>query len=154
LGGLYTIRVFGGVAAVEQQASAWLLMFCLFLFLSLATVKRCSELVARQEAGKSAPPGRGYRAIDLNVLFPLGAAAGYGAVLVVTLYLSSPEISALYAHPNRMWLMCPLLLYWVSRVLMLSNRGEMHDDPIIFALTDRVSWMTGAIAAAIIAVSV
>lgn len=154
LGGLYTIRVFGGVAAEQQMASTWLLMFCLFIFLSLATVKRCSELVARQEAGKSAPPGRGYRATDLNVLFPLGAAAGYGAVLVVTLYLSSPEIAALYSHPNRMWLMCPLLLYWISRVLMLSNRGEMHDDPIIFALTDRVSWMTGAIAAVIITASV
>lgn len=154
LGGLYTIRVMGGVAASGEKQSQWLLMFSLFLFLSLATVKRCSELIARRDAGKSAPPGRGYVIGDLSVLFPLAAAAGYAAVLIVTLYLSSPEIVLLYAHPFRMWLICPLLLYWISRVLVLSSRGEMHDDPVIFALTDRVSWITGLLGAGIIAVSI
>ena len=153
LAGLYTIRVLGGVAAAQQGTSRWLLMFSLFLFLSLATVKRCSELVARIQANKPAPPGRGYRPGDLAVLFPLTAAAGYSAVLVVALYLASPEVVPLYTHPTRMWLMCPLLLYWISRVLVLSSRNELHDDPVIFALTDRISWLTGLVAAAIIAVS-
>ena len=153
LGGLYTLRVFGGVAATGERQSQWLLMFSLFLFLCLATVKRCSELVARRDAGKPGPIGRNYQASDLDVLFPLGAAAGYGAVLVVTLYLSSPEVVALYSHPTRLWLICPLLLYWVSRVLVLSNRNLLHDDPVIFALTDPVSWLTGLAAAAIILVS-
>lgn len=154
LGGLYTLRVFGGLAATALHASQWLLMFSLFLFLSLAAVKRCSELVARREAGKSPPPGRGYTTGDLAVLFPLAAAAGYGAVLVVALYLASPEVMPLYTHPSRMWLVCPLLLYWISRVLVLSSRNDLHDDPVIFALTDRVSWMTGALVAGVIAVSI
>lgn len=154
LGGLYTIRVLAGLAATQSPSSQWLLMFSLFLFLSLATMKRCSELVARREAGKADVPGRGYRTGDLTVLFPLAAAAGYGAVLVFALYLYSPEVTVLYARPDWMWLMCPLLLYWISRVLVLCSRDELHDDPVIFALTDRVSWATGLVGAAIIAVSV
>lgn len=153
LGGLYTIRVFGGLAALGEMTSPWLLMFSLFLFLSLAAVKRCSELVQRRDAGKSDVIGRGYRVSDLGVLVPLAAAAGYAAVLVVTLYLSSSEVVALYAHPRRMWLICPLLIYWISRVLVLSHRGELHDDPVIFALTDKVSWLTGAAVAGVVAIS-
>lgn len=154
LGGLYTIRVLGGVAATSEPQSQWLLMFSLFLFLSLAAVKRCSELVARREAGKPPPLGRGYRLDDLQVLFPLASAAGYLAVLVVALYLYSPDVTRLYHHPTRMWLVCPLLLYWISRVLLKSNRDEMHDDPVIFALTDRVSWATGLALAFVVAVSI
>ena len=154
LGGLYTMRVLGGIAATGEEKSQWLLMFCLFFFLSLAIVKRCSELVARRDAGKSAPPGRGYAINDLAMLLPLGAAAGYASVMVVMLYLSSPQIASLYAHPLRMWLICPLLIYWISRALMLANRDEMHDDPIIFAMTDKVSWLTGVVAAVIIAISI
>jgi 4-hydroxybenzoate polyprenyltransferase len=154
LGGLYTIRVLAGIAATAATYSPWLLMFSLFLFLSLATVKRCSELIARRNAGKAPPPGRGYLAEDLAVLLPLGAASGFTAVLVVALYLSSDEIRVLYAHPNRMWLICPLLVYWISRLLLLSNRDQLHDDPVIFALTDRVSWLTGLLAAMIIALSI
>lgn len=153
LGGLYTLRVLGGVAATGQSVSTWLLMFSLFLFLSLAAVKRCSELVARGAAGVGAPAGRGYQNGDLAVLFPLAAAAGYGAVLVVTLYLSSSEVVRLYTHPARMWLICPLLLYWISRVLMLSNRNELHHDPVIYAFTDRISWATGVLVMLVIAVS-
>jgi 4-hydroxybenzoate polyprenyltransferase len=154
LGGLYTLRVYGGLAAVDAPQTQWLLMFCLFLFLSLAIVKRCSELVANRSLGKLGASGRGYRVEDLDVLFPLGAAAGYGAVFVVMLYLYSPEMAALYTHPNRLWLICPLLLYWISRVLVLARRGELHDDPVVFALTDRISWLTGACAAAVIAAAI
>jgi len=154
LGCLYTLRVLGGIAAAETYYSPWLLMFCLFLFLSLAIVKRCSELIARRHEAGSATTGRSYIPDDLAMLLPLAAAAGYGAVLVVALYLSSEKVRILYAHPARMWLICPLLLYWISRVLVLCNRGQLHDDPVLFALTDRVSWITGILAAAVLAVSI
>jgi 4-hydroxybenzoate polyprenyltransferase/phosphoserine phosphatase len=154
LGGLYTLRVFAGLAALQLADSPWLLMFSLFLFLSLAVVKRCSELVLRRDAGKTDTVGRGYRTTDLAVLFPLGAAAGYGAVFVIALYLSSPDVAKLYMHPTRMWLICPLLLYWVSRVLILTSRGDVDDDPLIFALKDRISWVTGLCVAGVIAISI
>jgi 4-hydroxybenzoate polyprenyltransferase len=154
LGGLYTIRVLGGIAAVDSAYSYWLLMFCLFLFLGLATVKRCTELVSGAAAGLPAPAGRGYRYGDLAVLFPLAAAACYGSVLVVALYLASPEVVVLYRHPLRLWLLCPLLLYWVSRVLVLASRNELHHDPVTFALTDRISWQAGAVALGIILVAI
>jgi 4-hydroxybenzoate polyprenyltransferase/phosphoserine phosphatase len=154
LGALYTVRVLGGVAAVGVEQSPWLLMFSLFLFLCLAVVKRCSELVARREAGGVETLGRGYRVEDLNVLLGLAAAAGYGAVLVVALYISSPEVQLLYSHPQALWLICPMLLYWVSRVAVLSNRGVLHDDPVVFALTDRVSWAVGALAASVVALAI
>ena len=154
LGGLYTLRVLGGVAATgAAKESPWLLMFSLFLFLSLAIVKRCSELTANLEAKKMGAAGRGYRVEDLRILLPLGAAAGYGAVFVITLYLSSPEVKVLYVHPDRLWLICPLLIYWISRVLIITNRNELHHDPIVFAMTDRVSWITGLCVAAVIAVA-
>ncbi|MEO6367370.1 MAG: hypothetical protein ABIP38_05185, partial [Steroidobacteraceae bacterium] len=100
------------------------------------------------------PLGRGYRYSDLAVLFPLAAVAGYGSVLVVALYLASPEVTVHYRFPLRLWLMCPLLLYWFSRMLVLASRNELHHDPIMFALGDRISWLTAAVAAAIIVVSV
>lgn len=154
LGGLYTLRVFAGLTAVSLASTPWLLMFSLFLFLSLAAVKRCTELVQRRNAGKSEAVGRGYRVDDLAVLFPVAAAAGFGAVLVVTLYLSSPEVMRLYAHPNRMWLVCPLLMYWVSRILLLASRGELNDDPVVFAITDRISLLTGVLVAGVIGISI
>jgi 4-hydroxybenzoate polyprenyltransferase/phosphoserine phosphatase len=154
LGALYTVRVIAGVAAIGATRSPWLLMFCLFLFLSLAIVKRCSELIARQVEGKSPPRGRGYDYVDLRMLQPLAAAAGYGSIFVIALYLQSPDVQALYAHPERMWLSIPPLVYWISRVLMVSNRNAMHDDPVVFAVTDKASWACGACVLASILVSI
>lgn len=154
LAGLYTLRVYAGLTAGALTSSDWLPMFSLFLFLCLAIEKRCSELVRRREAGEGRLQGRNYRVIDLSILFPLAAAAGYGAVFVVALYLSSDEVRHLYTHPNVLWLICPLLLYWISRVLILSNRNEMHDDPIVFALTDRISWYVVASAMVVIGAAI
>ncbi len=157
LGGLYAIRVFGGVAALGLSQTPWLLMFSLFLFTSLAIVKRCSELTANLRNEKPGErktlAGRGYGADDLRVLFPFGAAAGYGSVFVFALYMSSPEVASLYTHPNRLWLICPLLIYWVSRMFLLSNRDQLHSDPVVYALTDRISLATGACVAAVLAIS-
>jgi 4-hydroxybenzoate polyprenyltransferase/phosphoserine phosphatase len=153
LAGLYTLRVMGGISALGFAQTQWILMFSLFLFGSLAIVKRCSELIAMRAEGKEMSLGRGYRTEDLNVLLSCGAAAGYGAILVFALYLYSPEVRSLYAHPDRLWLICPLLMYWISRIFILSNRNHLHEDPVVFALTDRNSLMTGCCAAAVLAAS-
>lgn len=145
LAGLYTVRIIAGGAAVSIVPSFWLLAFSMFLFLSLAMVKRYSELLElTQDAGYA--PGRGYLKADLGTLNALGSSGGYLAVLVLALYVNSEEVAASYSHPEAIWLLCPLLLYWISRVWVLAGRGRMHDDPLIFALKDRVTYMTGVAA--------
>ncbi|HOB61991.1 MAG TPA: UbiA family prenyltransferase [Candidatus Competibacteraceae bacterium] len=139
LAGLYTLRIMAGAAAVSILPSFWLLAFSMFLFLSLALVKRYSELWSLREQGELRASGRGYHVDDLNLLQNLGGAAGYLAVLVLALYVNSEASRALYEHPTVIWLLCPVLLYWISRVWLIAHRGEMHDDPIIFTLTDRHS---------------
>ena len=91
------------------------------------------------EAGAAAAPGRGYRTDDLGLLAALGGGAGYLSVLVLALYVNSPAVLPLYGRPDALWLLCPLLLYWVSRAWLVAHRGNMHDDPIVFAVKDRVS---------------
>jgi 4-hydroxybenzoate polyprenyltransferase len=142
---LYTIRVVAGAVAIDVPMSEWLLMFCMFIFLSLALIKRYSELAIRFDVGLPDPANRGYKIDDLSVVFSLAAAAGYCAVVVLTLYLSSDTVRALYAHPSLLWLACPLFIYWISRILMLSHRRVLHDDPIVFAMRDRVTWATAAL---------
>lgn len=136
LAGLYTLRIIAGAAAVNIMPSFWLLAFSMFLFLSLALVKRYSELWTMRERGELSARGRGYHVDDLGVLQSLGAAAGYLAVLVLALYVNSETSRELYGQPMVIWLLCPVLLYWISRVWLVTHRGEMHDDPILFALTD------------------
>ncbi|HOW77506.1 MAG TPA: UbiA family prenyltransferase [Candidatus Competibacteraceae bacterium] len=136
LAGLYTLRIIAGAAAVQIMPSFWLLAFSMFLFLSLALVKRYSELWTMRERGELSAQGRGYHVDDLGVLQSLGSAAGYLAVLVLALYVNSETSRELYGQPMVIWLLCPVLLYWISRVWLITHRGEMHDDPILFALTD------------------
>lgn len=143
---LYTVRVIAGAAAVSVPLTFWLLAFSLFIFLSLAFVKRYTELWEAREKGRvEAAPGRGYQADDFELLSSFGASAGYLSVLVLALYINDSASLALYRHPQWMWLACPLLLYWLSRVWLLAHRGKMHDDPIVFALRDRVSQCVGAL---------
>ncbi len=142
LAGLYTLRIIAGAAAVQIMPSFWLLAFSMFLFLSLALVKRYAELWTLRERGELGAKGRGYHIDDLGILESLGAAAGYLAVLVLALYVNTETSRALYGQPLAIWLICPALLYWISRVWLVTHRGEMHDDPILFALTDRNSRYT------------
>jgi 4-hydroxybenzoate polyprenyltransferase len=142
---LYTVRVVAGAVAIDVPMSEWLLMFAMFIFLSLALIKRYSELAIRFDVGLPDPANRGYKIDDLSVVFSLAAAAGYCAVVVLTLYLSSDTVRALYARPSLLWLACPLFIYWISRILMLSHRRVLHDDPIVFAMRDRVTWATAAL---------
>ena len=116
----------------------------MFFFLSLAFVKRYTQLWDARDSGRrDAVPGRGYQADDFELLSSFGASAGYLSVLVLALYINDTASLALYRSPRWMWLACPLLLYWLSRVWLLAHRGKMHDDPIVFALRDRVSRSVG-----------
>ncbi len=139
LAGLYTLRIIAGTVAVPTALSFWLLAFSMFLFLSLAMLKRYTELHAVRNSGRDQAHGRSYGVEDLALVQSLGGASGYLSVLVLALYINSTASLALYRHPQALWLLCPLLLYWVSRVWVIAHRGVMHDDPVIFAVTDPVS---------------
>jgi 4-hydroxybenzoate polyprenyltransferase len=147
LAGLYTIRLVAGHAAADVAYSSWLLMFSMFIFLSLALVKRYVELDATQPvASGESLPGRGYTLDDLAVVTSLGTSSGYLAALVLALYADSQQVMILYAHPTRLLLVCPLLLYWISRMWLLAHRRQMHDDPVVFALKDPASYVIAALA--------
>jgi 4-hydroxybenzoate polyprenyltransferase len=146
LAGLYTLRVIAGAAAADVPLSFWLLLFSVFLFLSLAFVKRYAELDSLRRQKRLRAAGRGYHVEDLAVLQSLGASAGYLSVLVLALYINSPEVTALYERPKMIWPLCVLILYWISRVWMKAQRGEMHDDPVVFALKDKISLAIGLLA--------
>lgn len=142
---LYTLRLVAGATSVGVPLSFWMLLFSVFLFLSLALVKRFAELDALKKRDQLKAIGRGYQVSDLPILQSLGCAAGYLSVLVLALYIHSPEIESLYRRPRVIWALCALLLFWVSRVWMMAQRGEMHDDPVVYALKDRVSIAVGVL---------
>ena len=143
LAGFYTLRIFAGSAATNIRISIWLLAFSMFFFFSLALVKRCSELI---DDASGMPRSRGYLSADLPQIATFGVASGFISVLVLVLYVMNPEVMALYRHPFALLFICPLLLYWISRVWILTTRGMMHDDPISFALHDRLSYFVGLLA--------
>lgn len=148
LASLYTTRIIAGGAAAAIELSFWLLAFSVFLFLSLALAKRCAELVAMQDKGRTKASGRGYLTDDLTLLYSLGGASGYVAVLVLALYINSPQIALSYSRPELIWVLCLMLLYWVSRVWLETFRGNMHDDPVVFAARDtgsRIILIAGAV---------
>jgi len=147
LAGLYTSRIIAGAAAIPVALSFWLLLFSVFLFLSLALVKRYAELEGMRRRQQLKASGCGYHVEDLSALQSFGAASGYLSVLVLALYINSPEVAALYAHPKVIWALCVLMLYWISRMWIKTHRGEMHDDPVVYALRDKISLGIGALAA-------
>ena len=144
LAGLYTLRVIAGGAATDLSLSSWFLAFSVFLFLSLAAMKRQAELVNMPEFGTAKAPGRAYEVGDLSIVAMMAIASGYVAVLVLALYINSPAVQLLYRSPLILWGACPILIYWISRFVMIAHRGAMGDDPVIFALRDRVSLVCGA----------
>jgi 4-hydroxybenzoate polyprenyltransferase len=146
LAGLYTVRIVAGAMAIAVPLSFWLLLFSIFIFFSLALVKRYAELDAMQRKGKLKAVGRGYHVEDLPILHSLGTASGNLCVLVLALYINSPLVESLYRRPQIIWLLCVLLLYWISRVWLKAHRGEMHDDPVVFALKDKTSLCIGLLA--------
>ncbi len=144
---LYTLRIIGGAEAVAIKLSFWLLTFSIFIFLSLAFVKRYSELQAYSQTGNRNAHGRGYLVTDAPLIQMFGITAGYASVLVLALYLQGETIITLYAKPEMIWFAVPLILFWVSWVWMKAHRGKMHDDPIVFAIKDKPSLIVGALIA-------
>lgn len=147
LSALYSLRVLAGAVAARVDVSEWLLGFSLFLFLSLAFVKRFCELQQLARHDGAALARRSYRREDLGLIQTLGPASGYLSVLVLALYISSSDVVRLYAHPELLWAVCPVLLYWLTRLWFLAGRGEVPDDPVLFAAADRQSWVVGALIA-------
>ena len=144
LAGLYTVRIYAGGAAISVLPSEWLLAFSMFIFLSLALVKRFSELRLIVQTNKASIPGRGYGPNDLAYVTTVGLICGCMAVLVLALYINSKEVMLLYDQANLLWLICPMAFYWITHTWLLANRGQLHDDPLIFALKDRKSYVIAA----------
>lgn len=140
---LYTLRVVAGASAASITLSFWLLAFSIFLFLSLAFVKRYAELEVQILQGNSLAHGRGYHVKDASLIQSLGITSGYIAISVLALYLNSEAVMNLYATPQLIWLAIPLMLFWVSWIWMKAHQGQMHDDPILFAIQDKTSWVVG-----------
>jgi 4-hydroxybenzoate polyprenyltransferase len=133
---LYTLRIHAGAVATGITASSWLLAFSVFVFLSLALIKRCSELVLLHQDGRTVTRGRDYRVDDLVVLWPLGVGAALSAVVVLGLFISAPETQARYHTPDLLWLAAFGMIYWLGRLWIKTSRGEMHDDPVVYAIRD------------------
>lgn len=140
---LYTLRIIAGAAAIGMNLSFWLLAFSIFLFLSLAFVKRYAELWSQQLAGKEKLHGRGYHTTDAPLIQTFGISAAYASVLVLALYINSDAVKLLYHTPEVIWGVVPLLLFWTNWMWLRAHRGEMHDDPLVFAIKDKVSLLTG-----------
>jgi 4-hydroxybenzoate polyprenyltransferase len=150
LSALWTIRVLAGSAAARVEASDWLLALSVFLFVGLALLKRYADLGFLAAQSTDAAPGRGYVTGDRDLLRSMGVTSGYLAVLVLALYLNSPQVARLYAHPRLLWLVCPLLLYWIAHMWFLAHRGHIEDDPIVVAARDPASYVVGALIALIV----
>jgi 4-hydroxybenzoate polyprenyltransferase len=155
LAGLYTARVLAGAVATDVRVSHWFLAFALFFFMSLAIVKRYSELglVGGNGGTEGFLAARGYEPGDRDFIGSIGAASAYVAVAVFALYISSPDVHLLYQRPSALWLIIPILLYWVTRTWFLAHRGKMHGDPVVFALTDRTSYLLAVLIASILLIA-
>jgi len=136
---LYTTRIFVGALVINIMPTIWLIAFSMFIFLSLALVKRCSELLLLDTEKKTRTPGRDYTIQDVYILASMGVASGFVSILVVVLYLNEIQRTNQYTHPELLWSVCPLLLYWIGRMWIKTFRGEMHDDPIVFSIKDKGS---------------
>jgi 4-hydroxybenzoate polyprenyltransferase/phosphoserine phosphatase len=142
---LYTLRIVAGASAIASEMSFWLLAFSVFLFMSLAFIKRFAELQVQLLKGNHKAHGRGYFTDDAPLIQMLGIASGFMSVLVLALYLNSPEVQLLYAQPEWVWGIVPVMVFWVSWLWLQAHRGEMHDDPLIFAVKDKVSLISGVL---------
>ena len=153
LAALYTLRLLAGSAAAEVETSSWLLGFSMFFFLSLAFAKRFVEFDTVKSARSPESP-RPYREIDLDAFRTMGPTSGLLSILVLALYINSDLVTKAYGNPKYLWLLCPLLAYWILRIWMITLRGELHYDPIVFALRDRASYAVVACIAIVLYLAV
>ncbi len=150
LSGLYTLRLLAGSAATGSHISHWLAGFSIFLFFSLAIVKRFAELENLRSSGSPPRNGRGYLVADIGQLRSFGTASAFAATVVFANYISSSDVTILYRHPERLWIIMPLMILWLCRVWLLASRGNLNEDPLVFALTDKMSLLLGVAVAGII----
>ena len=143
LAALYTLRIVAGAVATGVPLSVWLFAFSLFFFFSLAAIKRQAELIDALNSDKIEIQGRGYRPLDVNIISQFAIASGMTSVLVLALYVNSNTVSELYKTPEALWILTLIVLYWICRVSFITQRGEMHDDPVVFAMRDKVSLLCG-----------
>lgn len=153
LAGLYITRIIAGGLATDVPISQWLLMFAGFFFVSLATVKRQAELVDSAQTGREQVAGRAYKVGDLPIVRAIAVASGFVSILVLALYVNSDAVRVLYDVPVALFAICPVLLFWISRMIMVAHRGNMDDDPIVFAFKDRVSHVCGVLVLMIVLTS-
>ena len=144
---LYTLRIIAGTFAVSLELSYWLIVFSIFIFTSLAMVKRVSELYNLKLQGKEEVGGRGYTVQDHEIMSALGSASGFVSVLVLALYIHDPLTTQRYTHPEWLWLIVPSILYWIGRIWIIAHRGQMNEDPVVFAVHDKVSYLILAVIA-------
>jgi 4-hydroxybenzoate polyprenyltransferase len=154
LSGLYTVRLLAGSAATDSRISHWLAGFSIFLFFSLAIVKRFAELENLRSSGSPPRNGRGYLVADIEQLRSFGTSSAFAAVMVFAIYISSSEVTTLYRRPQVLWLIMPLMILWLCRVWLLASRGNLDEDPLVFAFTDKMSLLIGAAVAAIVVLAV
>jgi 4-hydroxybenzoate polyprenyltransferase len=147
LAGLYSVRMYAGEAVVGVPISEWTLGYASFGFLSLALAKRYSELLAVEHKKQGEVRGRGYAQEDLPIVAIMGICSGYLAVLMLALYIQSSDVRLLYRTPEWLWCICAIHVYWVGRLWMWANRGNLDDDPIVFCLKDKLSYVAGLLAA-------
>jgi 4-hydroxybenzoate polyprenyltransferase len=138
---LYTLRIIAGASVADAMPSLWLVSFSMFIFTSLAMAKRYAELKSLELDAGAWASGRGYNVNDIPILAQLGAASGYISTLVLALYIDSPDVTAIYHNQQMMWILCPLLMYWIGRIWLIAGRGELHQDPVVFATRDRISYL-------------
>ena len=150
LSGLYTLRLLAGSAATGTYISHWLAGFSVFLFFSLAIAKRFAELESLLATNSVPKNGRGYLLADIEQLRSFGTSSAFAAVVIFAIYISGRDVTMLYRDPALLWLIMPLMILWLCRVWLLASRGELHEDPVVFALTDRMSLLIG-VAVAVVA---
>jgi 4-hydroxybenzoate polyprenyltransferase len=149
LASFYTLRIVAGGVASGHLVSLWLLAFSSFVFLSLGLVKRVGEL-RQDRKGVQIYDRRGYSPADLQLLEIMGVASVFVSAMVLALYVQDMSRTGLYRDPAALWLAVPLLLFWQCRLWLVALRGGMHDDPVLFAIQDRASWLAAALLVAIV----
>jgi len=153
LSSFYSFRILAGALISATPLSQWFLAFSMFLFLSLAMAKRYSELLNASDLVSGGNSGRGYHTGDRDLLLALGVGSSFSAVVIFSLYVQSPDVRLLYSSPELLFLLCPIVLYWLSRTWLLAHRGELKEDPVTLAIRDPVSYGVAFASAVVIAAS-
>ncbi len=141
LSALYTLRIISGGLIIDISVSIWLLSFSIFFFMSLASVKRQIELLNLKKLDKQEISGRGYTLKDEKIINKISIISGSMSILVLILYINSPQVLKLYSTPNILWGMCLIMTFWIARIIIISNKGKIEDDPIIYAINDKISYI-------------